>query len=67
MIMASAAAGIVLAVIRLRGWGGELSIDIEFGNEWETASDLNEDDDEAVEEESELCFPAEGEGPMDLS
>jgi CTD kinase subunit gamma len=46
---------------------GELSIDIEFENEWETTSDWNEDDDEAAEEESELCFPAEGEGPMDLS
>ena len=45
----------------------ELSIDIEFENEWETTSDWNEDDDEAVAEESELCFPAEGEGPMDLS
>jgi CTD kinase subunit gamma len=45
---------------------GELSIDIEFENEWETSSDWNEDDDEAAEE-SELCFPAEGEGPMDPS
>lgn len=45
----------------------ELPIDIEFENEWETTSDWNEDDEEAVAEESELCFPAEGEGPMDLS
>jgi CTD kinase subunit gamma len=45
----------------------ELSIDIEFENEWETTSDWNEDDEEAAVEESELCFPAEGEGPMDLS
>ncbi|KAM6502761.1 CTD kinase subunit gamma CTK3 domain containing protein [Amanita muscaria] len=45
----------------------ELPIDIEFENEWEATSDWNEDDDEAVAEESELCFPAEGEGPMDLS
>jgi CTD kinase subunit gamma len=46
---------------------GELTIDIEFENEWETTSDWNEDDEEAAMEESELCFPAEGEGPMDLS
>lgn len=46
---------------------GELTIDIEFENEWETTSDWNEDDDEAALEETELCFPAEGEGPMDLS
>ncbi|KAK2463025.1 hypothetical protein APHAL10511_004680 [Amanita phalloides] len=52
--------------LRERRWE-ELPIDIEFENEWETTSDWNEDDDEAVQEESELCFPAEGEGPMDLS
>lgn len=45
----------------------ELPMDIEFDNEWETTSDWNEDDDEAAREETELCFPAEGEGPMDLS
>ncbi len=45
----------------------ELPIDIEFDNEWETTSDWNEDDDEAAAEESELCFRAPGEGPMDLS
>ncbi|KAH0588363.1 CTD kinase subunit gamma [Termitomyces sp. J132] len=45
----------------------ELTIDIEFENEWETTSDWNEDDIEAATEEAELCFPAEGEGPMDLS
>ncbi|KAG6884725.1 hypothetical protein C0993_008706 [Termitomyces sp. T159_Od127] len=45
----------------------ELTIDIEFENEWETTSDWNEDDVEAATEEADLCFPAEGEGPMDLS
>ncbi|KAF8058589.1 CTD kinase subunit gamma CTK3-domain-containing protein [Lyophyllum atratum] len=45
----------------------ELTIDIEFENEWEATSDWNEDDEEAANEEAELCFPAEGEGPMDLS
>ncbi|TFK45122.1 CTD kinase subunit gamma CTK3-domain-containing protein [Crucibulum laeve] len=45
----------------------ELAVDIEFENEWETTSDWNEDDVEAAAEEAELCFPAEGEGPMDLS
>ncbi|KAF8641439.1 hypothetical protein AX16_009952 [Volvariella volvacea WC 439] len=49
------------------GQGELLPIDIEFENEWETTSDWNEDDDEAALEEAELCFPAEGEGPMDLS
>ena len=44
-----------------------LPIDVEFENDWETTSDWNEDDDEAAIEQSELCFPAEGEGPMDLS
>jgi hypothetical protein len=37
---------------------GELSIDIEFENEWETKSDWSEDDNKAAKE-SELCFPAE--------
>jgi len=48
---------------------GELTIDIEFDNEWETTSDWNEDDDEAATEENELCFPGdnEEEKPMDLS
>lgn len=46
---------------------GELAIDVEFENDWETTSDWNEDDVDAVTEETELCFPAEGEGPMDLS
>lgn len=45
----------------------ELTIDIEFENEWETTSDWNEDDEEAAVEESDLCFPPEGEEPMDLS
>jgi CTD kinase subunit gamma len=35
----------------------ELAIDIEFENEWETTSDWNEDDDEAVTEENDLCYP----------
>ncbi|THH09643.1 hypothetical protein EW145_g1872 [Phellinidium pouzarii] len=33
------------------------TIDIEFDNEWETTSDWNEDDDEAVVEENLLCYP----------
>ncbi|RDB20659.1 CTD kinase subunit gamma [Hypsizygus marmoreus] len=45
----------------------ELMIDIEFENEWETTSDWNEDDEEAATEEAGLCFPAEGQGAMDLS
>lgn len=54
----------------------ELTIDIEFENEWETTSDWNEDDDDAAREENELCFAgtatagAGEEGwatPMDLS
>jgi CTD kinase subunit gamma len=45
----------------------EQPFDIEFENEWETTSDWNEDDDEAAAEESELCFGAEGEAPMDLA
>ena len=50
---------------------GELTLDIEFDNEWETTSDWNEDDDEAAQEENALCFPElvpdDGEQPMDLS
>ena len=38
------------------GVGGEATLDIEFDNEWETTSDWNEDDDEAIREENELCF-----------
>jgi len=38
----------------------ELTIDIEFENEWETTSDWNEDDDEAATEENQLCFPTNG-------
>lgn len=50
------------------GYGDEeAAVDIEFENEWETTSDWNEDDVEVVTEERELCFPREGEGPMDLS
>ena len=36
----------------------ELSIDIEFENDWETLSDWNEDDDEACLEENALCYPS---------
>ncbi|OCB87721.1 hypothetical protein A7U60_g5248 [Sanghuangporus baumii] len=35
----------------------DLPIDIEFDNAWETTSDWNEDDDEAVAEENSLCYP----------
>lgn len=49
----------------------ELTLDIEFENDWETTSDWNEDDDEAAQEENVLCFPNglndDGEQPMDLS
>jgi CTD kinase subunit gamma len=45
---------------------GQLAIDIEFENEWETTSDWNEDDDEAAAEENELCFPGKIESQMDL-
>jgi len=37
--------------------GPVLPIDIEFENAWETTSDWNEDDVEAVAEEDALCFP----------
>lgn len=48
----------------------ELTIDIEFENEWETTSDWNEDDDEAVAEENDLCYPRNhprDSAPMDIS
>lgn len=48
----------------------ELTIDIEFENEWETTSDWNEDDDEAVAEENDLCYPRNNprdSAPMDIS
>ncbi|KAL1755426.1 CTD kinase subunit gamma CTK3-domain-containing protein, partial [Schizophyllum commune] len=35
----------------------ELPLDVEFENAWETTSDWNEDDEEAMREENELCFP----------
>ena len=35
----------------------ELALDIEFENEWETTSDWNEDDEEAIGEEAQLAFP----------
>ncbi|EJD08292.1 uncharacterized protein FOMMEDRAFT_101733 [Fomitiporia mediterranea MF3/22] len=34
-----------------------LPLDIEFDNEWETTSDWNEDDEEAIAEENALCYP----------
>ncbi|KAJ7163350.1 CTD kinase subunit gamma CTK3-domain-containing protein [Mycena filopes] len=59
----------LLSFIPLAGETGDdvLAVDVEFENDWETTSTWNEDDDEAAADESELCFPAEGEGPMDLS
>ncbi|KAF7966824.1 hypothetical protein HWV62_11542 [Athelia sp. TMB] len=48
----------------------ELTIDIEFENEWETTSDWNEDDDEAAREENDLCFAGttdDAAAPMDVS
>jgi len=49
----------------------ELTLDIEFENDWETTSDWNEDDDDAVIEENDLCFPShdpqDDEQAMDLS
>lgn len=41
----------------------ELALDIEFENEWETTSDWNEDDEEAIGEEAELAFPSDDEKP----
>lgn len=35
----------------------QLAIDIEFENAWETTSDYNEDDVDAIAEEYSLCFP----------
>ena len=34
------------------------ALDIEFDNEWETTSDWNEDDDDAIVEENALCYPS---------
>lgn len=34
----------------------EFAIDMEFDAAWETTSDWNEDDDEAIQEENALCF-----------
>jgi CTD kinase subunit gamma len=48
----------------------ELTIDIEFENGWEATSDWNEDDDEAVAEENDMCYPrstTRDEAPMDIS
>ncbi|TRM67561.1 CTD kinase subunit gamma CTK3-domain-containing protein [Schizophyllum amplum] len=49
----------------------ELPLDVEFENAWETTSDWNEDDEEAMREENELCFPpavptTAGEDAMDM-
>ena len=35
----------------------ELALDIEFENEWETTSDWNEDDEDAIGEDARLAFP----------
>ncbi len=45
----------------------ELTLDIEFENDWETTSDWNEDDDDAAQEEAGLCFIVPEGVPMDLS
>lgn len=37
--------------------GVDHAVDIEFENMWETTSDWNEDDDDAIDEENALCFP----------
>lgn len=42
----------------------QLEMDIEFENEWETTSDWDEDDDEAVGEEAQLAFPNDGGRPQ---
>lgn len=34
----------------------DFALDIEFDNDWETTSDWNEDDDEAIGEEADLAF-----------
>ncbi|KAL1747441.1 CTD kinase subunit gamma CTK3-domain-containing protein [Schizophyllum fasciatum] len=49
----------------------ELPLDVEFENAWETTSDWNEDDEEAMREENALCFPPavsmnSGEDAMDM-
>lgn len=36
----------------------EVPLDIEFENEWETTSDWNEDDEDAIAEEDQLAFGA---------
>ena len=43
--------------------GPVLPIDIEFENAWETTSDWNEDDVEAVADEDALCFPDRSTSP----
>ncbi|KIK09987.1 hypothetical protein K443DRAFT_670632 [Laccaria amethystina LaAM-08-1] len=58
----------VQPVFKAQGQPGLVSFlddeDVEFENEWETTSDWNEDDDDAVAEEVRMCFP--GEERMDL-
>jgi CTD kinase subunit gamma len=44
-----------------------MGVDLEFDDAWETTSDWNEDDDDAIREETELCFHADGDTPMDLT
>ena len=39
-----------------------LGVDLEFEDAWETTSDWNEDDDDAIREEAELCFAADTKG-----
>jgi CTD kinase subunit gamma len=49
------------------GYDEGLGVDFEFDDAWETTSDWNEDDDDAIREETELCFHADGATPMDLT
>jgi len=35
----------------------DVALDMEFQEAWETTSDWNEDDDEAIDEENDVCFP----------
>jgi CTD kinase subunit gamma len=37
--------------------GNDTAFDKEFDDAWETTSDWNEDDEDAIDEENELCFP----------
>ncbi|KAF7297783.1 CID domain-containing protein [Mycena kentingensis (nom. inval.)] len=55
----------LLAFMPLLDTDEVLAIDVEFENDWETTSDWNEDDVEAVADESASAFPPEGAGNMD--